>query len=139
MSARTEHIELVWDRESAGTAQTEHGSCIRVGPGGEWTPEQLVLVAVASSYMTTFLVLAKSAGLELLGYVSAAEGSFSPDALAPPTFGIRLCVVVGRESQSARVRPLIDRARERSSIVRSLGGSLRVEAEIVVTSPAASP
>ena len=126
----TRHIQLIWDCGCAGTAQTSSGSCIHVGPAGRWTAEELLVAAEESAVMSSFVALAESEGLEVLGYVSSAamaDGEGSDIAVA-----VRPCIVVAREADRARARDLLTRAVEGSPVCRALGGALRVDPDVVV-------
>ena len=136
MTVRSEHIQLVWDRECAGTAQARSGCSIHVGPREEWTPEQLLVTAAESSLMTIFLRLAAESDLEILGYVSAAEATLDADPRIPPSVLVRPCVVVRREQDRKAVQAALATASELSPIARALGGAVRIDAEVVVV-PAA--
>lgn len=138
MTSYPEHIQLIWDRECAGTAQARSGCSIHVGPTGEWTPEQLLVTAVESSLMTIFLRLAAEAGIEVLGYVSAAEAALDADPPLRPSIAVRPCVVVGREQDREPIQRLLASAGELSPVARALGGAVRVNANVVVVPSAAA-
>jgi organic hydroperoxide reductase OsmC/OhrA len=135
MTCVTEHIQLIWDRECAGTAQTQAGSSIQVGPYGEWTPEQLLVIAVEASLMTTFLQLAADAGLQILGYVSAAEADLTFVAGAQPSLVVRPCIVVASDRDRRLVQRLLARAAERSPVARALKDAVQVDPEVVTVPP----
>ena len=132
MTTQASHIQLVWDRGSAGTAQCGCGCGISVGAAGEWTPERLLAAAVESSVMTNFLGLAEAAGLEVLGYVSAGEVTTQPSGACRVKVVGRPCVSVGRENDVAAVRRFLTAAQAASPIVRSLGDTTTIEADVVV-------
>lgn len=136
MQGHPEHVQLIWDREGAGTAESQSGSHLRVGPGGDWTPEQLLVIASESSVMTRFLRLAAEAGVEVLGYVSAAEEALCAEPAVRPSIVVRPCIVVGRETDRAPVQGLLASAGQDAPVARALGSALRIDAEIVVV-PAA--
>ena len=74
MTYREQHAfstEVVWDSDQSGTAITEDGASLGVGPDSEWPPEHLLALSAASCFMRTFLRLAAEHGLEVLGYVSS--------------------------------------------------------------------
>ena len=138
MSEDTDHIQLVWDRECAGTAQAESGCSLSVGPGGEWTPEQLLVAAAESSLMTIFLRLADEQGLGVLGYVSSAGAAFDPDTPVRMSIVVRPCIVIGRQEEREPVERLLARAVEVSPVARALKDALRIDAEVIVVASAAA-
>lgn len=131
MSA-SDQIQLVWDRGWAGTAQSQAGCSIRVGSTGEWTPEELLLAAAESSLMAAFLGLADQAGVEVLGYVSAAELTLATDAAARTSIVVRPCIVIGREQDREPVERLLRNAVDQSPVARALRDALRTDPEVIV-------
>jgi organic hydroperoxide reductase OsmC/OhrA len=132
MITEADHIQLVWDRGSAGTAQCGCGCGISVGTTGEWTPERLLAAAVESSVMTHFLELADQAGLEVLGYVSAGGTVAAPGETRGLNVVVRPCVSIADEKDAPAVHRFLLAARDASPIVRSLGGVTTVEADVIV-------
>lgn len=138
MTADTEHIQVVWDRGSCGTAQAGSGCSIQVGPESEWTPEQLLIAAVESSLMGVFLGLATEAGLNVMGYVSAA-GTIESRAPERQSIIVRPCVVIARKEDKGEVQRLLARAVELSPVVRALGEPVGVDVEVIVLESVAAP
>lgn len=130
MSTRKSAVELVWDRECTGTARSCSGDVIEVGPDRSWTPEQLLVAAVESSVLGAFMDRATEAGLEVLGYVSAAA-SLEDVSSAEPTIVVRPCVTIARARDRALVERLLADAIAASPVTRTLGPAVRVEAEVI--------
>ena len=72
---------LEWKEDRAGMLHAEGKPPLRVasppefkGEPGTWTPEDLLVAAVESCTMTTFLALAARGGLPLVAYSSSAQG-----------------------------------------------------------------
>ena len=127
MITEADHIQLVWDRGSTGTAQCGCGCGISVGAAGEWTPERLLTAAVESSVMTNFLGLAEAARLEVLGYVSAGGVVAEPGEAGRLRVVMRPCVSVGDEKDVPSVHRFLAAARDASPIVQSLEIEITVE------------
>lgn len=127
----TDHIELIWDRDCLGTAQTASGSRLDVGATGHWTAEQLLMAAAESAVMTSFLALAGEEGLEVLGYMSSAgtEGAAGPGAAMRVL--VRPCIVVAGEPDAASAEAMMARALDRSPVARALKGVLLVDPQVV--------
>lgn len=128
MSGKSGKIQLIWDWECAGTAQAPSGVSLRVGPDGEWTPEDLLLAAAEAGVMSIFLALAAKEAVEILGYVSSATRENCDAGLA---LVVRPCIVLARGADEARVRQLLGRSLELSPVARALRAALRIEPEIV--------
>lgn len=129
----TDHIQLIWDSGCAGTAQTGSGSCLSVGLGGKWTPEQLLLIAAESSIMTIFLRLAGEERLDLLGYVSSA-GTIDERLERGIKVVVRPCITVAREEELLRAKELLVKAAQQSRVAQALSGALLVDPEVVLVS-----
>ena len=129
--------QLIWDCECAGTAQAQSGSCLKIGPQTDWSAERLLVAAAESDLMSVFMRLAREAGLEVLGYISAAESDLHAEAAGRPRVVVRPCIVVGREEDRARVGRLVAQTGDHSPIARALGDTLQFQAEVVVVPPAA--
>lgn len=136
MNGSETQTQLVWDRECDGTAQADGGCCLHTGPGSGWSAGRLLVAAVESDVMATFLQAADEAGLQVMGYVSAAEAVMDHDPSARLSILVRPCIVVGREEDRHRVQRLAVETLGRSPIARALGESLRIHAEVVVVPPA---
>jgi organic hydroperoxide reductase OsmC/OhrA len=135
MEERVIHPQLVWDRGAACTAQAASGRTLTIGLDGDWSPEQLLVAAVESSLMTEFMRLASESGIDVLGYVSAADVEFEPGDEERPAVIVRPCVVVGRDADREPVHRLLLQAFEESPVVRALGDEVSSDGEVVVVAP----
>ena len=136
MNDAATHTQLIWDRACAGTAQAESGCCLHTGPHSEWSAGNLLVAAVESDVMATFMRSAEESGLPVLGYVSAAEAVLDHDPDVRPSIVVRPCIVVGSEKDRSGAQRLVVNTKARSAIARALGESLRIQAEVVVVPPA---
>jgi organic hydroperoxide reductase OsmC/OhrA len=121
--------QIVWDAASVGTATAPDGSPIRVGHAGEWTPERLLALAAASCFMSTFLRMADELGIEILGYVSAADVEL-PLEPARPTIRLAPCIVISARDDEDAVRRLCHSVIAVSPIVKALGSNVEIELDI---------
>ena len=131
MASQPQKIQIVWDSGDECTAQTPAGRHLRVGPSGEWSPEQLLLAAAESSLMAAFVEIAGKRGLEVLGYVSSAGLTRRGDR-GRVRLVVRPCIAIAAETDRDRVHALLREARERSHVARALGRSLHVAPEVVM-------
>ncbi len=136
MTDPASHSQLIWDRDCAGTAQADSGCCLYTDPESGWSAGRLLVAAVESDVMATFLRIAADAGVRVLGYVSAAEATLDHDPAVRPSIVVRPCIVVGHEKDRPLVQRLVLGAAGRSAIARALGESPRIQAEVVVVPPA---
>ncbi|HTO10866.1 MAG TPA: OsmC family protein [Candidatus Binatia bacterium] len=102
------------------------------GPGDAWSPEQLLLAAVASCFLLTFRAVAKASRLEFVSLAVEAEGfvdrvdgvaRFTEIVLYP-----RIALPAGADH--ARVRRALEKAERSCLVSASLGTPVRLEPEI---------
>ncbi len=122
--------ELVWDIDACGTCTGSEGITIRAGEDGDWQPEQLLALAFESELMSGFMRLARQRGLEVLGYVSAAQYRQGEAGTPRPRLCIHPCVVVGSRSDAERARGLMAEAYARCELAGLLRDRPRLELEV---------
>ena len=127
--------EVVWDSGQSGTAITEDGASLGVGPDSEWPPEHLLALSAASCFMRTFLRLAAEHGLEVLGYVSSGTVELSPDPTAIPSLILAPCIVIGWDEDLDSAVHLCQHALQASPVCRALGSRVRLAATVKVIAP----
>jgi peroxiredoxin-like protein len=102
------------------------------GPGDAWSPEQLLLGAVASCYLLTFRALARASKIEVVSLAIAGEGvvdradgvmRFTDIVLRP-----RLTIAAGTDR--ARVERALEKAKRGCLVSASLVPEVRLEPEI---------
>ena len=102
------------------------------GPGDAWSPEQLLLAAVASCYVMTFRAIARASRLEFVsmsveieGFVDKVNGvtRFSEIILHP-----RIGLPAGIDW--TRVQRVLEKSERSCLVSASLDTPIRVEAEI---------
>lgn len=126
-------IELVWDTAGRGTATAPSGASGTVGEGADYSPGDLVAMAVAGCFMRTLLRLIEDAGLALLSFAATAE--FTPaTATDPPRVHLRAFLVSPPPTAEALER-LVAQARLESEVCNLLGEHVRVEHDIRVLPP----
>ena len=129
--------EIVWDNGESGTAVTEGGASLNVGPGSEWAAEHLLALAAATCLMTTFLHLAAEEGLQVLGYVSSGSLEVPPDPDQVPRVVLAPCIVIARDDDADAARRLCLRGQRESPVCRTLGRCLYLAPTFKVISPQA--
>jgi peroxiredoxin-like protein len=114
------------------TAPTEFG-----GLEGRWTPEELLLAALAGCYTTTLRAIAGSAQfsftdlqVEACGTVRKADSGYSFTQIV-----IRPNLKIGSEQESGRALDLLKRAEQLCLVSRAIGTTLKFEPQLEITSP----
>jgi peroxiredoxin-like protein len=108
------------------------------GEGGMWTPEHLLLSAVASCFVATYRGMATKSNLDFQtieitveGVIEKQEGSlrFTRIILRPEA-------LIGREEDRARASRLLEKAEQGCLIARSLSAEIEMQPKILVEAPA---
>lgn len=114
------------------TAPAEFG-----GMEGRWTPEELMLAAVASCYTTTLHAIAGSAQfdfadlqVEASGTVRKAESGYSFTQIV-----LRPTVKIASEEERKRALDLLKRAEKLCLVARALGTNVTFEPQTEVAKP----
>lgn len=128
------HVELSTDRlqtlQSASPA--EFG-----GPGDCWSPETLLVGALADCFILTFRAVARAASLpwttvecEVLGTLDRVDR-----AMQFIHFDLRAWLVVPAGTDVVQARTAMEKAEHHCLISRSLKGRVHLEAHVEVTDP----
>ncbi len=111
------------------TAPPEFG-----GVDGRWTPEDLLLCAVASCYTTTFRALADNSKFEYVDFGVEVEGTVNRAGLGY-AFGdivIRPNLTISSEDQKERALRLLEKAKTVCLVSRALSVGQTLEPQLVV-------
>lgn len=103
------------------------------GRAGLWSPEQLLVLAASSCFLSTLLFFADRTGLTLTGYRAEAEGHLERSNGKGFQFAeivLRPVIVVEKESDIELVRRLVERAERGCIVANSLMPPVRVEAQV---------
>jgi organic hydroperoxide reductase OsmC/OhrA len=94
------------------------------GPGGLWSPETLLVAAVADCFVLTFRGIARSSKMPWLSVSVTCTGTLErPDRVTQFTrFDIRASVVLPPDVSEEQARRILTRAEETCLITRSLKG-----------------
>lgn len=147
MQAYHYKVSLIWMNDLVGWAEApairdpvkfsappEFG-----GEAGLWSPEQLLLFAVGSCFLTTLLALAERSRVPLVAYQAQVEGDLekiSGQGYRFTEIEIRPAVTVEKGSDLPLVQRLLEKA-ERYCIVRNaLAVPVRVTPRVEIVAPA---
>lgn len=107
------------------------------GPGGRWSPEALLVGAVADCFILTFRGLARNARLPWSSLECDATGTLDrPDGVSRFThlyLHASLSVPPGADVGAARA--LLQKAEDRCLVSRSLNATVHLEPRVTVLSP----
>jgi peroxiredoxin-like protein len=133
---------ISWTGERKGTSKVQGLPELPVAtppqfPGGHegiWSPEHLLVAAVESCIMTTFLAIAANSKLEFTQYSSRAEGVLEKTeaGFAFTEVTVMPRVVVPLEASVDKTRRIVEKSEKACLISRSLKVSVKVEPEVVV-------
>jgi uncharacterized OsmC-like protein len=106
------------------------------GPGDKWSPETLLVAAVADCFVLSFRAIARASNLAWLSLECVVEGTLDRiDKTAQFTeMLVRASLLVPPEIDQDRARRLLERAEHSCLITQSLKAQSRLEAEIKVAS-----
>jgi len=102
------------------------------GSAGLWTPETLLLAAVADSFVLTFRALSQADGFSWQRLQCDVEGALSVADAAPhfARMGIRVDLTVLNEHDIVRALELLHRAQRACAVVNSLRSARTLEVRI---------
>jgi peroxiredoxin-like protein len=113
----------------ASAAPAEFG-----GPGDRWSPETLLVAAVADCFVLTFRAIARASKLEWVSLRCEVEGTLDRvDRVMQFTgFRVRAALRVPPGSDEARARSLLEKSEKSCLITNSLKGESQLEASVEV-------
>jgi organic hydroperoxide reductase OsmC/OhrA len=102
------------------------------GPGGQWSPETLLVASIANCFVLTLRALTRAAGFQWLGAECRVEGVL--ERVEGVTYFTRFVtyakLIVPEGSDEAAGRRLLERAEHGCLIANSLRGTRRLEATV---------
>lgn len=104
------------------------------GPGDRWSPETLLVAAVADCFTLGFRAIAKASKLEWVSLRCEVEGTLERVERATQFTGfqVRATLRVPPGTDEARARGLLEKAEKTCFITNSLKGASHLEASIEV-------
>jgi organic hydroperoxide reductase OsmC/OhrA len=102
------------------------------GPGGQWSPETLMVAAVVDCYILTFRAIARASKMPWVSLDVDGEGTLErPERVTQFTrFDLRATIVIPAGVSDEQVQRLLTRAEETCLITRSLKATTRLEVTI---------
>lgn len=104
------------------------------GPGNQWSPETLVVGAVADCFILTFRAIARASKLEWTNLACSAEGVL--DRVERVTrfteVTVRATLTVPADTDVDKARRLLEKSEEVCLVTRSMLATAHLEAEVIV-------
>ncbi len=102
------------------------------GPGGKWSPETLLVAAVADCFLLTFRGIARASKMRWTSLSVECEGTLErPDRYSQFTrFDIRAALTLPPEVSEDQARRILTRAEETCLVTRSLNGEIHLDIAI---------
>jgi len=105
------------------------------GPGDRWSPESLLIAAIADCFILTFRAIARGSKLDWLSLSCEVEGTL--DRVEKVTsfteFKITATLNVPADTDEPRAHRLLEKAEAGCLITNSLSGTTHLNAVVVVT------
>jgi organic hydroperoxide reductase OsmC/OhrA len=104
------------------------------GPGGQWSPEALLVGAIADCYILTFRAIAKASKLSWATLECAATGTLDRvDRVTKFTgYEIHATLTVPPGTDEAKARQAMEKAEQLCLITNSLNAPAHLDAHVVV-------
>jgi len=137
------HVVAWWTSGQAGIARSDSApNAIHFaappqfgGLEGRWTPEDLLMTALASCFTTTFHAIAGSSKFEYTDLAVGAEGTIdkTDNGYCFSEIVIRPCLTIPNEGQRQRAISLLDKAKALCLVSRALATAQKFEARIEIS------
>jgi organic hydroperoxide reductase OsmC/OhrA len=110
------------------------------GPGDRWSPETLLVGALADCFVLTFRAIARASGLRWVSLNCDADGTLDriERAMQFTTFSLRVRLVVPEGTDLALAERLLRKAETGCLIASSLKGPCHLDAAIEIAANAAA-
>ena len=121
---------------SPGLANLESASPAEYGgPGDKWSPETLLVAAVADCFVLTFKAIARASKFEWSSVKCDVEGVLDREDKVTRfvSFDVRAVLDVPAGTDEARAKRLLEKAEQNCLVTRSLTAHANLETEVRVT------
>jgi peroxiredoxin-like protein len=104
------------------------------GPGDQWSPETLLVGAVADCFVLTFRAIARASKLEWTHLECSAEGLLERVERVTrfTAFTVRASLTVPAGTDAEKARHLLEKSEEVCLVTRSMLAESHLEAEVIV-------
>jgi len=104
------------------------------GVAGVWSPEHMIVGAVSSCLMTTFLAIAENSNLQYSSFDCSAEGKLEKidGKFMISQITLKPVVVIKQEKDSERAYRIVEKAENACLISNSVRSKINLETKIIV-------
>jgi peroxiredoxin-like protein len=123
--------------ESPGLATLQSSAPAEFGgPGGRWSPETLLVAAMADCFVLSFRAIAHASKLEWLSLRCEVDGTLDriERAMQFTGFAVKATLQVAPGTNQERARGLLEKAEKACLISNSLKGKVALDASVEVAS-----
>ena len=144
MADQTHEYEtyIEWTQQRRGQLSTPSRSSIETGAPPEfggtddvWSPEHLLVAAVNSCVMLTFIAIAANSKVPFRKYSSSARGTLEKvegRGMVITRVAVKPRVTIGADVERTKVERLLKMAEKSCFISNSLNAAVKLEPEIIV-------
>ncbi|MBI4517371.1 MAG: OsmC family protein [Deltaproteobacteria bacterium] len=106
------------------------------GPGDRWSPEELLVAAVASCFVFTFRAIAAASKISFSTIECAAEGILDrvEGGLAFSAIALKVKITAPPEVEHGRIERVAHKAEQSCLVSRSLKAPVQLEVEVLASS-----
>ena len=103
------------------------------GPGDKWSPETLLVAAVADCFILSFRAIAEASKLSWISLKCEVEGTLErkEGATKFTEFVIRATLSVPQDMKEERAHRLLEKVKESCLIANSLSGTIHLDAVVL--------
>ena len=132
---------VAWRRGKEGDIRADGRPAINVasppefgGPKGMWAPEELLVAAVGSCLMTTFLYFVELLGIQLVSYDGSGSGTMekTPAGLRFTAMDVAIAVKVDSEADCQKAARLKKKLEKYCPVSASLNFPVRLSLDVSV-------
>jgi peroxiredoxin-like protein len=104
------------------------------GPGDQWSPETLLVGAVADCFILTFRAIARASKLEWSNLECSAEGVLERVERVTrfTSFTVRATLTVAADTDTDKARRLLEKSESACLITQSMTAQTHLETDIVI-------
>jgi peroxiredoxin-like protein len=142
MEPHNYHLNVKWEEGKTGLFTSEQVPDLHVAtppqfPGGVpdiWSPEHLLVGAVSSCLMTTFLAIAANSNLQFTSFECDAEGKVDKidGKYMVSEIYLKPKVVINLEKDKDRAKRIVEKSEKGCLISNSVNSKIYLETEIIV-------
>jgi peroxiredoxin-like protein len=132
--------DVEWKKEKEGAIGGPHLPTIAVGAppefkgrGDSWSPEHLLVAALNTCYMLTFLAIAENSKIALMSFSSTAKGKLEKvpgGSFQITEIVLKPKIVIASANDLERVPRILEKAKESCFVSNSIKSAIKLEPEV---------